>query len=180
MNPYIALLRAVNLGGSTQLSMAALREGLRRRGYNRVETLQQSGNIVLRSAVTHPGRLERQLETDVATELGFNAEFFVRTAAEWRTSLISNPFPQEAERDPAHLVLTLLKDEPSPAQWKALAEGFPGRERVEPSGRQAYIVYPDGIGRSKLTTALIERKLGTRCTSRNWNTVKKLDRLASA
>lgn len=45
-------------------------------------------------------------------------------------------------------------------------------------GRHAYIVYPDGIGRSKLTTALIEKHLGTRVTGRNWNTVRKLATLS--
>jgi uncharacterized protein (DUF1697 family) len=54
-----------------------------------------------------------------------------------------------------------------------------GRERVIGAGRQAYIVYPDGIGRSKLTASLIESRLKTRSTSRNWNTVRKLDQMLS-
>jgi uncharacterized protein (DUF1697 family) len=41
-------------------------------------------------------------------------------------------------------------------------------------GRQAYITYPEGFARSRLTTALIDNKLGTRCTGRNWNTVLKI------
>jgi uncharacterized protein (DUF1697 family) len=44
----------------------------------------------------------------------------------------------------------------------------------------AYIVYPDGIGRSRLTNQLIEKMLGTRGTGRNWNTVLKLDALADS
>jgi len=51
---------------------------------------------------------------------------------------------------------------------------------VHGDGQQAYIVYPDGIGRSRLTAALIERKLATRGTARNWNTVMKLAALAEA
>ena len=49
-----------------------------------------------------------------------------------------------------------------------------GRERVRVAGRHAWLVYPDGVGRSKLTTAIIEAKLGARGTARNWNTVLKL------
>jgi uncharacterized protein (DUF1697 family) len=62
----------------------------------------------------------------------------------------------------------------------ALQKAIVGREIVRAQGRSAYIVYPDGIGRSKLTAAMIEKKLGTRGTGRNWNTVLKLAALASS
>ena len=64
--------------------------------------------------------------------------------------------------------------EGSAADVKALRAAIAGRERVEAVGAQAYLAYPDGIGRSRLTTASIERTLGTRGTARNWNTVVKL------
>ncbi|MFZ0831298.1 MAG: DUF1697 domain-containing protein [Thermoplasmata archaeon] len=179
MPTYIALLRAVNLGGSTQISMAALSNLLRRRGYERVETLLQSGNVVLRTGLTKTELLERRLKDDVSKGLGFETEFFVRTAAEWGGILASNPFPAEARADPGRLVVTLLKSAPTSIQWKALQESIKGRERIQAAGNHAYIVYPDGQGRSKLTVPLIERKLGARSTSRNWNTVQRLDRLAA-
>jgi uncharacterized protein (DUF1697 family) len=180
MTTFVALLRAVNLGGSTQIGMASLRELLLRRGYERVETLLQSGNVVLRTRAMAPNHLERQLESDVVKGMGFETEFFVRTADEWRSILEANPFPAEAERDPGHLLVTVLKKAPPAEAWTDLARAIAGREKVQPSGREGYFVYPDGIGRSKLTTNLIERKLGTRATSRNWNTVQKLDQLASS
>jgi uncharacterized protein (DUF1697 family) len=62
----------------------------------------------------------------------------------------------------------------------ALQGAIKGREQVRVKGRQAYITYPDGIGRSKLTMAVIEKALGTRGTGRNWNTVLKLGDLAGA
>ena len=60
----------------------------------------------------------------------------------------------------------------------ALQQAIVGREVVQAGGHHAYVVYPDGIGRSRLTSALIEKALGTRTTGRNWNTVLKLDALA--
>jgi uncharacterized protein (DUF1697 family) len=62
----------------------------------------------------------------------------------------------------------------------ALQQAITGREVVRANGREAYIVYPDGIGRSRLTTALIEKKFGTRGTARNWNTAVKIAVLASS
>jgi len=71
-----------------------------------------------------------------------------------------------------------LRDAPDRAAVAGLQKAIAGREVVRTSGRHAYIVYPDGIGRSRLTVALIEKKLGTRGTGRNWNTVLKLAALA--
>jgi uncharacterized protein (DUF1697 family) len=67
-----------------------------------------------------------------------------------------------------------LKASPPADRVAALQAAIRGREVVRAAGRHAYIVYPDGIGTSRLTVALIERKLGTRGTGRNWNTVLRL------
>jgi uncharacterized protein (DUF1697 family) len=69
---------------------------------------------------------------------------------------------------------------PTAAQVTALQAAVKGRERVQARGRHAYIVYPDGIGTSKLTIGAIEKHLGTRATGRNWNTVLKMAALAKA
>jgi uncharacterized protein (DUF1697 family) len=71
-----------------------------------------------------------------------------------------------------------LKSAPRAPQVEALRAAIKGRERVEVDGRHAYLFYPDGIGRSKLTNAVIESRLGARGTGRNWNTVQKLAALA--
>jgi len=179
MPTYIALLRAVNLGGATQVSMTALRELLTRMGFDDVRSVLQSGNLVFRTEGASASELELRLESQVEETLKLHTDFFVRTEAEWRAIIAQNPFPREAERDPGHLLVTALKLAPKVKEWKALQAAIQGPERVNGLGRQAYIVYPDGTGRSKLTLRLIETKLGSRGTSRNWNTVNKLATLAS-
>jgi uncharacterized protein (DUF1697 family) len=91
----------------------------------------------------------------------------------------SNPFPKEAKTDPGHLVAMCLKETPETADVRALQAAIAGPEIVRAKGSHLYIVYPAGIGTSRLTNAFIERKLGTRGTARNWNTVLKLQALAS-
>ena len=99
---------------------------------------------------------------------------------EWAKEVIkNNPFREEAKRDPSHLVAFLLKDAPDAQNVAALQAAIKGPEIARAKGRQAYIVYPDGIGRSRLTSTLIERKIGTRATGRNWNTVLRLGALAT-
>ena len=67
-----------------------------------------------------------------------------------------------------------MRQAPGAPAIAALRAAIPGRERVEARGREAYFVYPDGVGRSKLTPALIEKHFGGAGTARNWNTVLKL------
>jgi uncharacterized protein (DUF1697 family) len=174
MTTYVALLRAVNLGAHNAVAMADLREFLATLGLREPTTLLQSGNAVFRSGKASPAALERLLETEATRTLGLTTGFFVRRAREWREIVAANPFSDEAQRDPAHLVLLCLKAAPAPAAVARLQASIAGREVVRAVGRQAYVVYPDGIGRSKLTIRLIEKQLGTTGTGRNWNTVLKL------
>jgi uncharacterized protein (DUF1697 family) len=170
---HIALLRAVNLAGKNQVSMADLRTLAQKLGFEEARTLLQSGNLVFASKPTGKS-LEATLEAAAKKRLAVETDFFVRTAAEWKKLIAANPFPAEAKRDPGHLVLMCLKEAPAAGALAELRAAIKGREQVELDGRQAYLVYPDGIGRSKLTVALVEKKLGTRGTGRNWNTVLKL------
>lgn len=169
---HIALLRAVNVGGRA-LPMATLRDALAELGMKNPRTLLQSGNVVFESAKSPPA-LEALLERAIAERLGLVTDFFVRTEREWDAVIGANPFAREAHSDPSHLLVMPLKSAPRAPQVEALRAAIKGRERVAVDGRHAYLVYPDGIGRSKLTIAVIESRLGTRGTGRNWNTVQKL------
>lgn len=176
----IALLRAVNVGGRTPVAMADLRALLAALGFEDVRTVLQSGNLVFGAAGADPGALEARLERELAARLGVTTDVLVRTAAQWRALVAANPFAAEARRDPGRLVAVVLKAAPRAKAAAALRAAIVGRERVEVRGREAYVVYPDGQGRSKLTLPLIEKHVGCRATARNWNTVLKLAALAGA
>lgn len=178
MTTHIALLRGINVGGNRLVGMADLRDLLSTLGFVDGRSLLQSGNLVFRSTARRSASLAALLELEAEKRLGLRTDFFVRTASEWTRIVARNPFCDEATRDPAHLVLMLLKDVPSASHVEALQSAIVGSERVRADGAHVYITYPDGIGRSRVTNALIDAKLGTRGTGRNWNTVLKLEALA--
>jgi uncharacterized protein (DUF1697 family) len=180
MATYVGLLRGINVGGHKQVAMAELREMLSRLGFDDAQSLLQSGNLVFRGHARPDASLERLLETEAKRRLGLDTVFLVRTAEEWKEVVARNPFRTEAERDPGHLVVTLFKAAPDANDVKVLQAAITGPEVVRADGRHAYIVYPNGIGRSRLTNAVIEKKLGTRGTGRNWNTVLKVAALVEA
>jgi uncharacterized protein (DUF1697 family) len=177
---HIALLRAVNLAGRNRVAMSDLRALFAELGFADARTLLQSGNVVFRGGSRPGPALERLLEGASGRRIGVETEYFVRTAAEWERIVSGNPFPDEARRDPGRLLVMPLKAAPQGAGVEALQAAIVGAEVVHAVDRQLYIVYPDGVGRSRLTTALIERHLGTRGTARNWNTVLKLAALVGA
>jgi uncharacterized protein (DUF1697 family) len=170
---HIALLRGVNVGGHAKAPMADLRAMLAELGFEDPRSLLQSGNLVFRSQPTGAA-LEARLEKEVEARLGLTTDILVRTAAEWTRIVAANPFAAMAQNDPGHLLVMALKSTPDPAGLKDLRAWIPGRETIEAVGRELYIAYPDAIGASKLTGAVIERRIKTRGTARNWNTVTKL------
>lgn len=177
MAAYIALLRAVNVGGQ-RVSMPTLRDFVEGLGFSAVRTLLNSGNVVFGGDDRPAGELERLLELQAAADLGLATDFLVRRLDAWEAIMAANPFPDEAAGDPAHLLLVCLKAAPAPARVAALQASIAGREQVRGGGRELYVTYPDGIGESKLTLAVIERHLAARGTGRNWNTVLKLRQAA--
>jgi uncharacterized protein (DUF1697 family) len=175
---HIALLRAVNLGAHNKIGMGDLRAFFVDIGFADARTLLQSGNVLFSGGAKSTDQLEEMLERAAAKQLGLDTDFFVRTAREWRDVIKANPFPKEAVDDPSHLLATIVKQPIDAKGVAALQKAIVGRERVSGKGRCLYAVYPDGVGRSRLTPAMMEKHLGkNRGTARNWNTVVKLGAL---
>lgn len=173
MTTRIALLRAINIGGRSTVAMADLRQMFADFGYEDTRTVLQTGNVVFRSS-KGGGKLETILEQAFADRLELKTDVFLRDLREWEQIIADNPFSDVATQDPSHLVLMPLKKKVSGKIVDALRAAIKGREQVEAVGSQLYIIYPDGIGRSKLTNAMIEKTLQTRGTGRNWNSVLKI------
>jgi uncharacterized protein (DUF1697 family) len=175
---HVALLRAINVGGHNRIGMAPLRSFFADLGFDDPRTLLQSGNVVF-GGRSRAG-LEAFLEAEARARLSLDIDFLVRSAPELTDILRANPFPAEARTDPGHLLVMFLKSAPASAAVAALAASIRGREVIHAQGRELYMVYPDGVGRSKLTGTRIEKALGTRGTARNWNTLVKLTAMTSA
>ncbi len=183
MTSYVALLRGVNVGGQRKVSMAELQAAFVGMGFADARTLLNSGNVVFRSnRKTTPAALETVLETEANRRLGLQTEFHVRTAAEWHALIAANPMPEGAARNPSHFIVLCTKVAPPPEAVEALRAANPGSEIIQAEGRHLYIDYGAAttMRETRLTPALMDRKLGTRGTGRNWNTVLKLAAMAGA
>jgi len=175
MTAYIALIRGINVGGHKKLKMADVKASCESLGWRDVRTHLQSGNVVFRSAKKDRARLAKELEG----ALGVEAKVILRDADELEKIIAANPMPEEAQRGPSHFIVVFLSGQPTAAAMQSLRDAYAGPETMHLHGSELYIEYGAGMGTSKLTNTLIERKLGVSGTARNWNTVTKLLELAN-
>lgn len=164
---FAALLRAINVGGTGKLPMKELCALCEEAGFGNPKTYIQSGNVVFESRLVE-AKVKAKLEPLLAAKLGKPVAVLVRTRAELEQIVTRNPFVGASPSQ----VLILFLDAPPPA--RALAGlVIPGREEVKLDGREVFIHYPDGMGRSKLSLPFAKG-----ATGRNLNTVAKLGALA--
>jgi uncharacterized protein (DUF1697 family) len=176
MTIYVSMLRAVNVGGSSPIKMEALRAVYESLGLSAVRTLLQSGNVLFRSGLTDRPQLVKRIMQEIERQLGLEVVVILRTLEEIASIVERGPvLSPRASRD--KLLVMFLKSVPDAAAQAALLKWHKSKEMkemLEMRGPEIYLYYPDGIGRSKLTSATIEGKLDTPGTARNWNTLTKL------
>lgn len=174
---YVVLLRGVNVGGGTRVPMAELREMVEDLGHEAVQTYVQSGNVVLRSA-EKAAAVAAGVASAVAERLGLDVAVMARTASEIAAVASRNPFAGRAS-DPKALYVTFLAGAPASAAVAGLdpARYEPDEYAVE--GREVFLHMRGGYGRTKLSNAELERRLGIPATTRNWRTVTTLAQLAA-
>jgi uncharacterized protein (DUF1697 family) len=170
---YAALLRGINVGGNKKVGMAQLRELLAGLGYADVVTYLQSGNAVFSSPELDPQVLGSDIADSIQDRFGINVSVVIRTGAELAAALQSSPLPGEPE-NPSRFFVAFLAAPPAAASIEAIqAESFTP-DQLWLSGREAYLLCPNGASQTQLTNAFLEKRLGVTATSRNWNTVTKL------
>jgi uncharacterized protein (DUF1697 family) len=176
---YIALLRAVNVGGTARIKMDALRALCADLGLQNVQTVLQTGNIVFTAPAGSVLAVGERLESAIEASHGFRPTVIIRSQEQLSSAANFTPFNADQMVDPARVVIMFLSATPDGDAIATLQQAHKGPETIVVRGPDAYLYYPDGIGRSKLTTALIESRLKVRGTGRNWNTVTQLAHLAA-
>ena len=169
MTGYVALLRAVNVGGTGKLPMTTLAQMCETVGFKKVKTYIASGNVVFESDGSED-QVRSALEDQLHAYAGKSVGVIVRTATEIADTLARNPFTDS----PGNRVMTLFVDEALPTDP---LDGLTGikNEQVRLGKRELFVLYPDGMANTRLR--IPSEKQGT---ARNMNTVAKLAEMAAA
>ena len=168
MTAYIALLRAVNVGGTGKLPMAELKAMCEAAGFTKVKTYIASGNVVFLSKLSE-AKVKTTLEVALAKYAGKHVDVLVRTAAEMAAVLAASPFKDT----PPNRTMAIFLDNAPSANALEFATGQKNEE-MRLGVREIYVLYDEGMADSKLR--IPAAKTGT---ARNMNTVAKLAEMAS-
>ena len=174
---WIALIRAIGPLTHKKMSMAQLRAGCVEAGFKGVRTVLATGNVVFSSDL-----LESEIRHTFASLIAahdLQNEVFLRQPEDLKQVFLEDPFPEASIERPNHLLVLFMSTTPTPSQI-ATVESSDGPERVKVNGKEAYIDYKNGVARSKLAPARLEKLLGRSGTARNWNTIRKLINEASS
>ncbi|MHB1957765.1 MAG: DUF1697 domain-containing protein [Acidobacteriaceae bacterium] len=169
MTAYVALLRAVNVGGTGKLPMAELQRMCEAAGFHSVRTYIASGNVVFQSAKTE-AQVKAALEAMLTAYAGKPVGVVVRKAAELAAVLAENPFPQM----PGNRTVAYFLDRKPGADALQTVANRTG-EQLRLGLREIYVYYADGIGDSKLKIPAAKNG-----TARNMNTIAKLAEMAAS
>ncbi len=168
MTRFVALIRAVNVGGTGRLPMYDLTEICRSAGFSDVRTWLASGNAVF-SSTLRPGEIQSELEARLHRYAGRKVKAFIRTGTEMACVTAVNPF---ADRDPKLTVAVFVDRLPEKGVFDAVRG--PDGEEISLGAKEIYIYYPKGMGRSRLNLQAIRSG-----TARNMNTVAKLAEMSA-
>jgi uncharacterized protein (DUF1697 family) len=164
---FIALLRAVNVGGTGKLPMTELKSMCEALGFAGVKTYIASGNVVFTSRKSESA-VKKALEAALESYAGKPVGVMVRSVSEMQAVLSDNPFPKA----PANRTVAVFLDSPPPADTPKAVKGRKD-EQIGLGRREIYVHYGDGMGQSKLV--IPTAKAGT---ARNMNTVAALAKMA--
>jgi len=176
MSTFISMLRGINVGGQKTVKMDALQKMFESLGYKNVRTYVQSGNVVFESADAKALDMATKIENQITKIFGFEVPVIIRSEDDCRKLIKANPF---LNKDIDELYVTFLLQMPASVPVDDFNKIKDKEEEYFVSGKEIFLVYPNGYGRTKLNNNYFEKKLRVKATTRNWKTVMALWNLAN-
>ncbi|MDC0598807.1 DUF1697 domain-containing protein [Gammaproteobacteria bacterium] len=178
METYIALLRGINVGGKHILPMKNLVELLEGLQLKNIKTYIQSGNVAFQSKKIEKNRLAERIADKINNKFYFSPQVFVLDKKEFKRAVDLNPY-SEVMTEGKNLHLTFLLHKPINPEIDSLQALQKNDEKFTLIDKVFYLYAPEGIGRSKLA-GKIEKLLGVKGTTRNWNSVMKIKNIVES
>jgi uncharacterized protein (DUF1697 family) len=175
MQNYIAILRGINVSGQKKILMEDLRDLLKEMKLQDAKTYIQSGNIVFKSeGKLSNEKLAAKIESGIKKKFGFDVPVIVRSEAEWKKAMASNPFLKDKKANPERMYITFLSAAPEKKLADDLRSFSSQPDQFHIAGSEIFLHCPVSYGETKLSNNFFEKKLKVKATTRNWKTVNAL------
>jgi uncharacterized protein (DUF1697 family) len=176
MTKYVALVRAINVGGKNLLKMDVLRALCESAGLKNVKTFLQAGNVVFESNGKNPALIASKIEKQLTDSMRCELKVIVLPLAELAKIAERDPFKRIERIEPqgdVMLCVVFFVDEPTKSP-KLPVRSTDNLELIAVHDRAAFVVarrkqngwfgFPNGF---------VEKQLGVTATTRQWSTIKK-------
>lgn len=167
---YVAFLGSINVGGN-RLKMADLREAIEREGFEDVETVVASGNLLFTHEERPSDGVAEKMEFVLLERFGIDSFAAVRNRGELAAAIAENPFAEDGNPQQVHTLFT--DDGYDQNAFAAFAESYLGPERVAAGTRAYHVDFVDGVAASKLHD-VIDKRFDFRATARNMNSLRRI------
>ena len=179
MPVLISMLRGVNVGSHHRIQMDELRALYKSLKLEDPHTYIQSGNVIFQTKEKNAEAIGKRIQDAIERKFGFRPEVILRTIGEMRQAIAANPFAKREGIEPGKLLVTFLAAEPGAEAHANVAQlNTRHPEELHLVGRELYIYFPNGAGKSKLPWSSVEKMLKTTGTARNFNSVCKMLEMA--
>jgi uncharacterized protein (DUF1697 family) len=178
MQVLISMLRGVNLGPHNRIHMEALRAVYESLKFQTPRTYVQSGNVIFRSKEKNSPQLAKKIQVAIEKKCGCSPQVILRTTQEMQEAVRNSPFASRPQLEPGKILVTFLSAEPPAEAHTTIASLKSYPEELHLKGRELYIYFPNGAGKTKLPWSSVEKLLKVTGTARNWNSVTNLLKMA--
>ena len=178
MAVLISMLRGVNVSPQNRIKMDELRAVYASLKLEDARTYVQSGNVVFRTNEINYPQLAKKIQIAIQKKVGCSPDVVLRTRKELENVVDANPFPDQTKVEPGKVLVTFLAADP-PREASANLDKFNDTpEKLHLHGRELYIYFPNGAGRSKLPWSSVDKLHKVTGTARNWNSVQAMLKIA--
>jgi len=176
---YVSVLRGINVSGQKKIKMADLKSLYESLGFQNVVTYIQSGNVIFNAGSEDKTELKPKIEKAIEEKYEFHVPVEIRTHCEISDIIKNNPLgPVDLLKDGTKVLVTFLSSQPTQDRVSDLQHHVATPEQLFVVGKEVYLYCPNGYGKSRLSNAFLEQKLGVGATTRNWKSVLKFHELS--
>lgn len=174
MPVFISMLRGVNVGPHNRMKMDALRALYESLKLENPRTYVQSGNVIFRAKEKDATKIAKKIQDGIEKSFKFRPDVILRTTEELKKAIATSPFAKSRNLEPGKILITFLSAEPGHEVHANLETLKKHPEELHLKGRELYIYFPNGAGKTKLPWSQVERLLKVTGTARNWNSVTNM------
>lgn len=180
MHTYIALLRAINVGGYRKIKMQDLRNMFKKMGFKNVQTYIQSGNVIFDSDSNDSQTLSQSIKEQIHSDFGHDVPVMIRTSEDLKHLINNNPFDGQNE-DPFRLYVTFFLETPPKEKQQELTSMSSDIEQFEfLNGELFSLIDKETDQKTNFSNNYVEKIIGIPGTGRNWRSVNKIFEMASS